>query len=226
MPEEILSSNDSQDPRPRIPGLDADATPLIGCGISLIGLLLGLRPRLAAWPLAMTAAVALLYRDPDRITPQDQNALFAPADGALHSIDQIYEHRFLHTDATRLTIHTSLIDVPVQRSPVIGRIAYLEHVEPSGTAETPSLHIGLQMAWAPILLTITAGPIGQQVLSRVQQGESVSAGQRLSIARFGAQVALLIPSDAAEHFPSIGTQLRAGQTRIGQRAEMPGFSFQ
>lgn len=226
MPEEILSSNESQDPRPRIPGLDADATPLIGCGISLVGLLLGLRPRMAAWPLALTAAVALLYRDPDRTTPQEQNTLFAPADGSLHSIDQIYEHRFLHTDATRLTIHTSPIDVPVQRSPVIGKITYLEHVEPSGTAEMPSLHIGIQTPWAPVLLTITAGPIGKQVFSRVQQGEDVSAGQRLSLARFGAQVALLIPSDAAEYFPSIGTLLRAGQTRIGQRAEMPGFSFQ
>lgn len=222
MPEDILSSDEQH---PRIPGLDADATPLIGCGISLIGLLLGLRPRLAAWPLALTAAVALLYRDPERVTPQDERALFAPADGVLHSIDQIYEHRFLHTDATRLTIHASPIDVPVQRSPAIGTIAYLEHVEPAGVTEMPSLNIGIQTSWAPILLTITAGPIGQQVLSRVQQGAEVSAGQRLSIARFGAQVALLIPSDVANNFPSSGATMRAGMTRIGQRTDLPGFSF-
>ena len=222
MPEETLSSDD---PRPHIPGLDADATPLIGCGISLVGLLLGLRPRMAALPLMLTAAVALLYRDPERITPQDERALFAPADGLLHSVDQIYEHRFLHTDATRLIINASPIDVPIQRSPAIGTIAYLEHVEPSASSETAGLHIGIQTGWAPLLLTITAGPVAQQVLSRVQQGEVIRAGQRLSTARFGAQVALLIPSDAAEHFPRVGTQLRAGLSRIGQRAEMPGFSF-
>lgn len=225
MPEETLSSDDSQDIRPRIPGLDAEATPLIGCGMSLVGLLLGLRPRLAAWPLALTAAVALLYRDPDRVTPQEEQTLFAPADGVLHAIDQLYEHRFLHTDAIRLTIHSSPIDVPIQRSPAIGRIAYLEHVEPAASMDTPGLYIGIQTAWAPLLLTITAGMIGQQVLSRVGQGDTVRAGQRLSIARFGAQVALLIPSDAAEHFPPAGTQLRAGLSRIGQRAELPGFMF-
>ena len=52
---------------------------MVGVGLGLTGLLLGLRPRLAAWPLALTAVAALLYRDPDRVTPDTPGAIFAPA---------------------------------------------------------------------------------------------------------------------------------------------------
>ena len=54
-----------------LPGLDAAATPLIGIGLGLTGIVLGVRPRLAAYPLVLTVLAALLYRDPKRRTPRE-----------------------------------------------------------------------------------------------------------------------------------------------------------
>src|SRR6185436_1409880 len=88
MPEQTIST-----PRKvRLPGLDAEATPLIGLGLGLTGLILGLRPRLAPVSLALTAAAALLYRDPERTTPDEAESLFAPADGVIASVEELYEH--------------------------------------------------------------------------------------------------------------------------------------
>ena len=80
-----------------IPGLDPDATPLLSLGLGLTGLTLGLRPRFAALPLALTALAAALYRDPERATPNEPGTIFAPADGVVLRVDEVYDHRFVHS---------------------------------------------------------------------------------------------------------------------------------
>ena len=74
MPEQSISTLR----KARLPGLDADATPVIGVGLGLTGIMLGVRPRLAPVSLALTAAAVLLYRDPDRATP-DEAEMILPA---------------------------------------------------------------------------------------------------------------------------------------------------
>ena len=207
----------------RLPGLDAEATPVIGLGLGLTGLVLGLRPRLAGWPLALTAVAALLYRDPKRVTPNDPYTIFAPADGVVIGVDEMYEHRFLHTDAVRIAIAASPFDVPVQRSPVAGVVAYSEHVEgeyhsisdmaASDTNERQ--YIGIKTVWGPLLVVLIAGPVARRLDCRVEVGDQLVAGQRLSTIRFGARVDLLLPYDELDDFPEIGQHLRAGVSRIG-----------
>src|SRR3712207_7145072 len=53
-------------------------------------------------------------------TPDAAETVFAPADGVVIGVEELYEHRFLHTDAVRLAIAVSPLDVPVHRSPVAG----------------------------------------------------------------------------------------------------------
>ena len=214
------------DTRSRLPGLDPAATPLLGIGLGLTGLVLGIRPRLAAIPLALTAAAALLLRDPDRNTQPVIGALFAPADGIVTSIEDTYEHRFLHTDATRVTITCSVIDVAVQRSPVSGRIRYLAELtaeQPLGWASREAdidhgaaLLIGINTGWAPVLLAIRTNSLIRQLACRIEPGDIVEAGERLTTARFGAQVDLLIPCDLASGLPQIGEHVQAGITRMAQ----------
>lgn len=220
MPEQTVST-----PRKSwLPGLDAEATPILGLGLGVTGVLLGLRPRLAVWPLAVTAAAALLYRDPDRATPDEAGAIFAPADGVVLGAEELYEHRFLHTDAVRLSIAVSPIDVPVQRSPAAGVVAYLEHIageyrpvwDPQAAELNERQYIGIKSDWGPLLLVLIAGPLARRIACRVNLGERLEAGARLSTIRFGARVDLLLPRDAAEALPDAGERIRAGTTRIGQ----------
>jgi phosphatidylserine decarboxylase len=222
MPEEIITTT----PKPRLPGLDAAATPVIGVGLGLTGIMLGLKPRLAAWPLALTAAAALLYRDPKRRTPSEPDFVFAPADGSVVALEEFYEHRFLHTDAVRLAIAVAPFDVPVQRSPVAGLVAFVEHVpgeyrpvwDLAASEHNERLHIGIKSSWGPVLITLIAGPLGRRIEYSVAEGDHVVAGERLATARFGARVDLVLPADVLESLPIIGDTLRAGVTRVGRVA--------
>lgn len=220
MPEQSTSPSR----KARFPGLDAEATPVIGLGLGLTGLMLGLRPRLAPVSLALTAAAALLYRDPDRSTPAETASLFAPADGVVVGVEELYEHRFLHTDAVRLTIAVSPFDVPVHRSPASGLVAYLEHIpgvyrptwDVRAAEHSERQYIGIKTSWGPLLMAIIAGPLGRRLDCQVGLGDQLRAGARLSKARFGSRVELLLPRDAAEGLPDLGERLRAGMSRIGQ----------
>jgi phosphatidylserine decarboxylase len=212
--------------RIRLPGLDPAATPVVGVGLGLTGLVLGLRPRLAAVPLALTALAALLLRDPDRKTQATTGALYAPADGAVVAVEDTYEHRFLHTDATRITIACSVIDVAVQRSPASGRVAYLSEVAADHSLGWASrfpqidhgvaLLIGLDTGAVPMLIAIRTNPLIRQLPCHVGVGDVIEAGARLSTARLGAYVDLLLPCDLASGIPQIGEHVQAGVSRMAQ----------
>lgn len=224
MPEQDVSSSQG---KVRLPGLDPEATPVIGIGIGVAGILLGLRPRLAAWPLALAAATAaLLYRNPERDTPAVADALFAPADGVLTGVDEEYEHRFLHTDALRLSITVSPLDVAVQRSPLAGTVAYLDRISSEGRPvwdlhpvapeRSERQYVGLVAEWGPVLLVITAGALARHITCPLTLGERVEAGGRIARVRFGARVDLLLPRDVVTGLPAPGTRLRGGLSRIGR----------
>ncbi|MBC8159608.1 MAG: phosphatidylserine decarboxylase [Roseiflexaceae bacterium] len=212
---------------PRFPGIDAAATPLIGLGLGLTGLLWGVKPRLAAYPLVITALAALIFRDPPRRTPLEHLSLFSPADGTVVAVEELYEHRYLHTDAVRLTITTRPFDVPVQRSPVAGTVRYLASVEgevrplwQAGDVERNShLYLGIEADWGPLLLTLYSGSLSPRIVCHVAEGDTVAAGSRLATLRFGARVDLIIPADVVAVLPNVGTMLRAGTSRIGRLAE-------
>src|SRR6185503_5216005 len=118
------------------------------------------------WPLALTAVAALLYRDPDRVTPDAPEAIFAPADGVVIGVEDLYEHRFLHTDAVRVAIAASPFDLPFHRSPAAGRVGYLEHVpgeygpiwDLSAAERNERQYIGIKTEWGPLLLALIGGP--------------------------------------------------------------------
>lgn len=211
-----------------IPGLDPEATPLLGLGLGLTGLALGIRPRFAAVPLALTALAAVLYRDPDRLTPAEPRAIFAPADGTVLRVEELYEHRFIHSDCLRLAIGIAPLDVPVCRSPAAGSVRFVEHISgeyrPASDTDAGErnerVYIGIDTDWGPLLVTLIAGPLSRRIGCRVKAGERVDAGSRLGTVRFGARADLYIQRDAAHLAAAVGQRLTAGITRIGQVAPL------
>jgi phosphatidylserine decarboxylase len=208
----------------RIPGFDAEATPLLGIGLGLTGLVLGLRPRLAPLPLALTALAAALYRDPERTTPSDPSRLFAAADGTVLLIDEVYEHRFMHTDCVRIVTAVAPLDVPVCRSPANGTVRYVARAageyrpasDPEAAERNERVYVGIDTAWGPLLIIQIAGPLGRRIVCKAQPGDTVEAGARLGTVRFGSRTDLLIQRDAARLLIGPGQHLVAGMTRIGE----------
>jgi phosphatidylserine decarboxylase len=225
-PSSAPESPAAREREPRIPGFDAEATPLLGLGLGLTGLALGFRPRFAALPLALTALAAVLYRNPDRATPQDPQGLFAAADGLVLRVDEVYEHRFLHTDCARIVSAASPLDVPICRSPAAGTVRYVAHVsgenrlatDPEAAELNERVYVGIETAWGLLMLVLIAGPLGRKIDCRAQPGDRVEAGARLGTVRFGSRTDLLIQRDAAHLLIGPGQHLSAGMSRIGEVA--------
>lgn len=220
MPEQTASKERT----PRIPGLDVDALPLVGIGLGLTGIVLGFRPRLAPLPLALTALAAALYRDPNRTTPAEPLTLFSPADGVVVAVQDVYEHRFLHTDSLRLTVLSSPVDVPVCRSPAAGLVKYVHPVsgefrpiaDPLAGDRNERLYVGITTDWGPILISMVAGPVGRRIACQVQPGDRVEAGARLGLARFGSRTDLFIQRDMLHLSVNLDQRVLAGVSRLGQ----------
>ena len=173
---------------PPIPGIDTDIAPLLGVGLGLTGLALGLRPRLAPVPLALTALAAALYRDPVRNPPEEPQTLFAPADGLIAQIDEMYEHRFIHSDCVRLVILSSPIDVPFVRSPMAATVGYLASVsgehrpvhQPEAAEHNDRSYVGLETALGPVLIVQISGPLARRRKLHTALGAQLQAGERIA----------------------------------------------
>ncbi len=194
---------------PALPGLAPEATPLVGVGLGLTGLLLGVRPRLAAIPLAFTALAALLFRDPQRTTPDTPTLLYAPADGTITGLEEQYEHRYLHTDALTIRVQSHPFDVAVIRAPLAGTVQYLAYTDHGST-----LSIGLATEWGPMLLVARVGFLSRHIIATVAVGDSIEAGERLGNAPLHFQTDLLMQRDSMHPFVQIGQHVKAGESRI------------
>jgi phosphatidylserine decarboxylase len=72
----------------------------------------------------------------------------------------------------------------------------------------------------PVVCRQVAGVLVRRVVCRLAPGDSVSAGQRLGLMKFGSRFDVFLP-ERAEMLVNVGDRVRAGETviaRLGLRA--------
>ena len=113
---------------------------LIAVGISLIFLLL-LDWEIVGWPLlALSVGVFAFFRDPERVVPQDDDMIVAPADGLVTLIMQVPPPVELQAPdsqglpglgtepVTRISIFMSVFDVHINRALVGGIVRRVHYI--------------------------------------------------------------------------------------------------
>lgn len=174
-----------------------------------------------AW-LALIFGLFCLYffRDPERVPPTRSGAVVAPADGRVLIVDRAVPPAELGMPATempRVCIFLSVLDVHVNRMPAdatVARIAYRHGAFLNASLDKASDDnernaLSLRMADGRVMAVVQiAGLIARRIVCSVREGDSVAAGQRFGIIRFGSRTDLYLPS---------GTKplVRPGQTMIG-----------
>ena len=215
---------------------------LIAAGIAL--LLFAVGWELLAWPMvAVTVWVFAFFRDPERVVPRDESALVAPADGLVSSIVQTPSPRELQgadpdgrpglgADAVwRVSIFISLFDVHVNRAPIGGtvrRLVYIPGQFLSGdldkaSEENERQHMLIERGDGTVLgVTQIAGMVARRIVPFVKPGDTLAAGARIGLIRFGSRVDVYLPHGTA---PSVllGQRCVAGETVIGRLAANPSL---
>jgi phosphatidylserine decarboxylase len=186
---------------------------------------------LIAWPLTgLTLWVAAFFRDPIRTTPRSDKLIVAPADGLITMIARVPPPPELRgadalaeSEYTRVSIFMSVFDVHINRSPVSGRIKRIAYVPgkfvnadlDKASEDNERQHFLVEGAdGRRIGFTQIAGLVARRILSFVKEGDTVEAGQRVGLIRFGSRVDVYLPPDAAPRV-ALGQRSIAGETILG-----------
>jgi phosphatidylserine decarboxylase len=190
-----------------------------GAALVVIGLLFGLH--WLAW-LALMFVLFCLYffRDPERVPPDRPGLVLAPADGHITSVELAVPPEELGLGPIprwRVAIFLSVLDVHVNRMPADGtvtRIAYRSGKflnasldKASTDNERNALAVRLPDGRDLAVIQI-AGLIARRILCHAHEGETLRAGDRFGIIRFGSRTDTYLPH-------GVLPLVIAGQTMIG-----------
>lgn len=170
--------------------------------------------------LLLAGAIAYFFRDPARVTHVRDGLVVAPADGVVTGIKTLSPPAELGLGSElrqRISIFLSVLDVHINRSPVSGVIAHTSHVpgvfvnaanaDASEVNERRSTVIRMPSG-VEIAVVQIAGLIARRIVTFVAEGDSLTAGQRIGLIRFGSRVDVYLP-------PGKHALVSVGQTAIG-----------
>jgi phosphatidylserine decarboxylase len=181
--------------------------------------------------IGITIWVAAFFRDPIRTTPIGDNLIVAPADGLVTMIAKVPPPRQLagadglsDSEMTRVSIFMSVFDVHINRSPVTGRVRKMAYVPgkflnadlDKASEENERQHFLIETSGGELIgVTQIAGLIARRILTFVQTGDAVEAGQRIGMIRFGSRVDVYLPQGTGAQV-LLGQRAIAGETLLAQ----------
>ena len=212
---------------------------LVGAGaITLFAFLLDWD--MLAWLLVgLTIWVAAFFRDPIRTTPRGEKLIVAPADGLITLISKVPAPPELAGteglgagEFTRVSIFMSVFDVHINRSPVAGRIRRIAYIPgkflnadlDKASEDNERQHFVVESAeGVRIGFTQIAGLVARRILSFVREGDSVEAGQRVGLIRFGSRVDVFLPAGTGPRV-LLGQRAIAGETVLAELGSDPALT--
>ena len=197
--------------------------PFIGA-FALAAVLLGLVWTPLFWiGLVATAWCVFFFRDPPRVTPLGAGLVVSPADGRVQKIAEVVppEELELGSDAlTRISIFLNVFDVHINRVPVDGRVIaeayrpgkFVNAALDKASEENERQLVGLETAAGQRLgLIQIAGLVARRIVCELEAGQSVRAGERYGLIRFGSRVDVFLPPGAAP-LVVVGQRVLGGET--------------
>ena len=192
-------------------------------GATVLAYLLSLNT-LALLCLIVTGALVFFFRDPSRIVPQQDGLVVAPADGVVIGVESMAPPPELNLGTevkTRVSIFLSVLDVHVTRAPIAGRIEtsvhtsglYKNAADPEAPSQNERQSFAIEARNAVRLgVVLVAGFVARRIVTDVKVGDTVMAGERIGLIRFGSRVDIWLPP--ATLLVSEGQRTLAGETVI------------
>jgi phosphatidylserine decarboxylase len=178
-------------------------------------------PGRAAWPLlALSAYMALFFRDPDRrcdtTAPSDDEVL-SPADGMVMVAGEPQPGVAPDGDWQQVSVFLSVVDVHVNRAPYPGRITSYDYRPGSFLAayRKESGELAVRNGDRVVVFRQIVGALARRIVTRVDVGAQVRAGERIGLMKFGSRMDVFVPPECTITV-SKGQRVRGGETVIAR----------
>ena len=173
--------------------------------------------------VVLTLWCAYFFRDPVRVTPQREGLVISPADGRVSGVEQAVPPPELNMGEglrTRISIFMNVFDCHVNRAPVSGRIRRISYApglflnaeldKASEDNERNSVVIEMSDG-AQLGVVQIAGLVARRIMCFVREGETIGAGERFGLIRFGSRLDVFLPPEK-QALVAVGQRAIAGET--------------
>jgi len=182
--------------------------------------------------LILTLWCAYFFRDPERMTPQDDDLVISPADGKVSSVQMVVPPSELNLGdepMLRISVFMNVFNCHVNRAPMRGRIqtiAYRSGSFLNAELDKASEHnerngLVIESAHGAIGVVQIAGFVARRILCFAQPNEPLQAGERFGLIRFGSRLDVFLPAGAVARV-TLGQTAVAGETVIAEFGSAKG----
>jgi phosphatidylserine decarboxylase len=152
--------------------------------------------------ILLTVWVYYFFRDPDRISIQDDNFLVSPADGLISNIVEIdgpVELSLENKKFTKVSIFMDVFNCHVNRSPISANVEeilykpgkFLNASLDKSSEENERNYYRLKTKDGDeIIIVQIAGLIARRIVCEVSKNQAVIQGEHIGMIRFGSRVDL------------------------------------
>lgn len=209
-------------------GYDVFFTVSIVCLLAIVLSLIFVEPKILKYCIVAFSAIFLgltmnFFRDPERTSPAGENLVLSPADGKIIAVRQIEEKEFLGSSATMVSIFMSPLNVHVNRNPISGTVKHLRYVkgeyfaafEDKASEKNEQMVIGIEGPRDRILFKQIAGFLARRIVCTLKMDDTVKAGERFGMIKFGSRVDVFVPASAVVR-AKVGDETVAGETVLAE----------
>jgi phosphatidylserine decarboxylase len=198
-------------------------------GILVVGLVLlfvGF-PILGVPLIFLAAAVGSFFRDPERYPERTEGVIISAADGKVTNVSECTLPDDRETVYHRVSVFMSPLNVHVNRAPVAGQVALVEHTpgdflaayrDDASDHNERNLIVFRDALGRRHAIMQIAGYLARRIVCRVHPQDKIEIGQRIGLIMFGSRVDHFIPPNYRVSV-AVGERVLAGETVIGELAQ-------
>jgi len=173
--------------------------------------------------LACAVGIALFFRDPKRQAVHSPSDVVCPADGKVVGIAEAVEGDYLRGKSQRISIFMSLFNVHINYAPIAGRVEYLKYRKggfcranlPEASLRNENNSVGIRGEGHRVMVRQIAGAVARRIVCRIGVNDSVQAGQKIGMIKFGSRVDIFIPAHW-EVLVREGDRVKGGISRMAR----------
>ena len=141
------------------------------------------------------------FRVPKREHTIKENAIVAPADGKVVTIEEVQADEYFNDRRIQVSIFMSPLNVHVNRNPVSGEVMYSKYHKgkylvawhPKSSTENERHSVVYRKDGKEILVKQIAGALAKRIVNYLQAGQVVKQTDEMGFIKFGSRVDLLLP---------------------------------
>ncbi|MEA3545618.1 MAG: phosphatidylserine decarboxylase family protein [Thermodesulfobacteriota bacterium] len=173
--------------------------------------------------LFLTLFSVYFFRNPERVIPEGDDLIIAPADGKVIFVGDVQEDRYFKERVTKVSIFMSVFNVHVNRVPCNGKVIEMyynkgtfvnaSHDKASESNEQSGILLQAE-GGSQLLFVQIAGLIARRIVTYPIIGDTLQRGARYGLIRFGSRVDIYFPKNTIVT-AKLGECTVAGETILG-----------